>query len=324
MANRYYGGNTLASFFRSSTAVSDGLTTAGWFDPLYVSSAINVSGSATAPNYIESPVFAASGTVHWLLELRANSISGNSCYPLWAYNGATNAYRLQASSSGYTLQYWNGSAWVSGTTVLSTDPSSARVRIAVKVVCNSEMRLYVGGTELVSAAITGITTGQTAVTRAQHWTVNSTTSNCAFSQIMCADYDLRDSRLLGSALTGDSASNTAGTGAVGTVNESVLDESTSVSLNASAAKRGQTHAAITVPAGFVIGAVAFNARGRVAGTITDGKLGVRIGGTNYSSTGKAYNGGYEPRVHILENSPATATRFTQAEFNAAETYLEAT
>lgn len=323
MANRYYGGNSLAAFFRSNTAVVDGLTTAGWFDSGYVASAINVFGSSSTPNYIESPPFAATGTIHWVLELRANTLSGNSCYPIWAYNGSTNAYRLQVSTAGYTLQYWNGSAWISGTTVASTDPSTARVRIAVKVVMNSEMRVYVGGTELTAAAITGITTGQTTVTRAQHWTVNSTSSNCAFSQILCADYDLRDSRFMAAALNGDSAVNTAGTGAVGTINEAVLDESTAASLTVSADKRGQTHAAITVPAGFVIGALAFAARGRVAGTITDGKLGVRSGGTNYSSTGRSYNGGYEPRVHILENDPATATRFTQAGFNAAETYLEA-
>jgi len=221
------------------------------------------------------------------------------------------------------LEYWNGSAWISGMRVSTTDPSSARVRVAVKIVCNSEMRIYVGGVELAAAAITGITTGQTAVTRTQHWTVNSTSGNCAFSQIMCADYDLRDSRFMAAALTGDSASNTNGTGAVTTINETVLDESTGVSLTTTAHKRGQTHAAITVPVGYVIGAAVLNARGRAAGTITDGKLGFRSGGTNYSSSGRGYNSGYEPRGYIIENDPNTATRFTQAGFNAAETYLEA-
>lgn len=320
---KYFAGNTLASFFRSSTTVVDGLTTASWFDSAYVPSCINVPGGSSSPSYIETPPFAATGTIWWAFELRSETLSTNQCWPMISYNGATNAYRLSVNTSGYMLEYWNGSAWIAGTRVASTVPSTARVRIVVKVVMNSEMRVYVGGTELGAAAITGITTGQTGVTRTQFTTVNSTSGNCGFSQIMIADYDIRDSRFMAAALTGDSAANTDGTGAFTAINETVLDESTAVSLLTTAHKRGQTHAAITVPAGYVIGAAVFNARGRASGTITDGKLGFRSGGTNYSSSGKAYNAGYEPRSHVLENDPATATRFTQAGFNAAETYLEA-
>lgn len=148
-------------------------------------------------------------------------------------------------------------------------------------------------------------------------------ANCYYSQVMIADYDLRDSRYKMDTISGTSASNTAGSGAYTDINESVLDESTAASVTASGDKRGFTHTGITVPSGYIIGAMVVNARGRATGAVTDGKLGVRQGGTNYSSAGRTYNGGYEPRTHILDNDPATATNFTQAGFNSAEVYIEA-
>jgi hypothetical protein len=140
---------------------------------------------------------------------------------------------------------------------------------------------------------------------------------------MCADYDIRDAHLMTAALNGNSASNTGGTGSYTDVNETVLDETTAEVITTSGNKMGQTHAAITVPGGLGISGLIINARGRVnGGVITDGKLGVRSSSTNYSSSGKSYNGGYEPRSHIWESNPAGGA-WNQTSFNAAETYLEA-
>jgi hypothetical protein len=325
MANRYFAGNSLAAFFRTSTAVVDGFTTAGYFDSAHVPSAINVVGNATSSrNNIQTYAFSATGTLFAHCEFRSNGTQASGA-ATWIsfFNGATEAYRLSwGSTNGYQLSYWNGSAWVTGTSVVSA-AINTKVQIDIKITLNSEMRVYVGGTELTAAAITGISGAQTTITHALGWSMGSSVTDNAYSQFMLSDYDMRDSKYMLAGLNGDSASNTNGTGAYTTINETVLDESTGVSLTTTAHKRGQTHAAITVPAGYVIGAAVWNARGRVNGTITDGKLGFRSGGTNYSSSGKTYNGGYEPRGHIIEDDPATATRFTQSGFNNAETYLEA-
>ena len=86
---------------------------------------------------------------------------------------------------------------------------------------------------------------------------------------------------------------------------------------------GQTKAALTLPSGFDIKGMVISARGRVSGTITDGKLGIRSGGTNYSSAALTFAAAYEPRVYISETDPATGTDFTQTGYNNAEPYFEA-
>jgi hypothetical protein len=194
-------------------------------------------------------------------------------------------------------------------------------KLACKVVLGSGFEVYVGGTMVASGS--GWTGGGTTVTKLRLGCANNSNGS-VFSEIMVADYDIRDSRFMVAALNGNSAANTgAASGVYTDVNETVLDESTNISITTSGNKAGQTHAAITVPAGYIIAAAVISARGRVSGSITDGKLGVRSGGTNASSAGRGYNGGYEPRQTIVDNDPSTATRFTQSGFNAAETYLEA-
>ena len=317
MANRYFAGNTLAAFLREGVDVVE-VTTASRFDSAFVPSCIQLPGTGT-PNGVQTPEFNATGTVWLHYELwTVNGSSSNEV--LLLRNGSTSIFRLvMVSGSTYRAEYWNGSAWVATGTTQSW-PSSVLNRYDLKITLNSGFELYLGGTLITSGS--GWSGGPTTMTNAR-WRAGGSGNANFLSQVMIADYDLRDSRYMAAALNGDSAANTDGTGAYTTVNETVLDESTSVSLATSGHKRGQTHAAITVPAGYVIGALAMAARGRATGTITDGKLGVRSGGANYSSAGKGFTGGYEPRVHILENDPATATRFTEAGFNAAETYLEA-
>lgn len=318
MANRYFAGNSLAEFSRSSLTVVES-TTSGKFDSTYVSSALslsNVSDTAT------STPFSATGTV-WLAFEWALSGSGYVANaPIATFlNGSTNAYRLTWGSSGglIQMQYWNGSAWTNcGSTASVT--LSTLVRVCIKIVQNSSMELFLAGSSQTSGSVSS---GQTTVTKL----VMQTAANSAnyYSQVMVADYDIRDSHFMPRTLNGNSAANTgAASGVYGDINETVLDESTSVKISASGNKAGQTKASLTVPAGFIIGAMVVSGRGRVNGTITDAKLGVRSGGgTNSSGSGLSYNGGYEPRQRIVENDPDTATNFTQSGFNNAEIYEEA-
>lgn len=317
--NGYFGGNSLASFFRNTTANVE-VTTAGRFDSAFVASAIKVLSNSPSNDYIETPAFSATGTVWMHFEAYlVGSMSGSGNAFLHILNGATNVFRLVGSSST-TLkgQYWTGGAWTDNGTTW-TIPTGTLLRLDLKVTLNSDWALYSAGTSVASGS--GWSGGQTTMTSVRF--VDPLAGGVFFSQVLIGDFDNRDGKYEAAALNGNSASNTGGTGAYTDINETVLDDSTSEVVATSGNKMGATHAAITVPSGYLIFAMVIGARGRVSGSITDGKLGIRSGGTNYSSSGRTYNAGYEPRVFINQVDPATSTQFTQSGFNAAETYLEA-
>jgi hypothetical protein len=307
--NKYFAGNSLAAFGRTSTSIVE-VTTAGRFDSSVVSSAINV-----VSGFIVSAPFSATGTIYVRTDIYvAGGANGDQAILLM--NGAANAYRVaQVAGIAWRCQYWDGSAWVDvGGSVSITPYLGSRITMMLKVVMGTSMELFLGGVSVISGS--GMSGAASAVTQSRHQTN-------VFSQVMIADYDIRDSKFATSALNGVSASNTDGSGAVSAINETVLDDSTAAFVSTTGHKRGFTHAGITVPGGYIIAAAVISARGRATGSITDGKLGIRSGGTNYSGSSLGYNAGYEPRQRIIEDDPATATQFTQADFNAAEPFLEA-
>lgn len=319
MANRYFAGNSLAAFKRTTNAIVEA-TTSGYFDSAYVAAGIALSTSTTT-DYIEAPQISATGTIwlRWTFRNSANSASN----ALWLEmnNGATGVFRLRNTGNNLTRQpeYWNGSAWTTTGTAWTGSPS-ALVVLALKITLNSGFELYANGTLVASGS--GWSGSPTTLTTVRLYGANAGTH--IVSEIMCADYDLRDSHFMAAALNGNSATNTGAAAGVYTdVNETVLDDSTAISVTSSGNKAGQTHASITVPGGYNIASMVQCARGRAAGSITDGKLGIRVSSTNYSSSGLSFATGYEPRVVITENNPATSARFTQTEFNNAEVYLEA-
>jgi hypothetical protein len=322
MTARYFGLNSLAGCSRTVTTIVES-TTAGRFDSTYVSSAI---AFPTTSDYaqIKQPFLDGStsltGTFYLRFDLWSASVSGVPVNLM--LNAGANAYRILLSSgSTWKIQYWNSgsSGWVDwgGTFTMA---ANTLFTCMLKLTPNVGFEMYVGGTMVSSSAVVP-TNGAAAV---DEFRLSGTGNTSYQSQIMCADYDIRDAHLMPSTFNGNSASNTGGTGAYTDINETVLDESTAEIIASVGNKMGQTHAALTVPAGLGIGALILNARGRVSGgTVSDGKLGVRSGGSNFSSAGKGYNGGYEPRSAIWTSDPATSAAWTQTTYNNAETYLEA-
>lgn len=314
---KYFGGNSLAGFYRTTALIRE-ITTAGRFDSAYVANGVDLGNGSATTDYVETAPFNATGTVWIGWDVYQNGFSSNSI-ALTVMNGTTNVFRLNRdTSTTWQAQYWNGSAWTNTGAVFGVPSLVSVVRVTVKIVLNTSFEIYFGGTLQTSGS--GWTGSSTTATSCRF---GGGTATHVISQVMVADYDIRDSRLMAAALNGDSASNTSGTGAFTTINETVLDESTAVNITTSTGKRGQTKAAITVPSGLFIGGMVIGARGRVNGTITNGKVGIRSGGTNYSSANLNYTAGYEPRVYISETDPNTATTFTQSGFNNAEIYEEA-
>lgn len=334
MPTKLHAAVSLAGLGRTSTACVES-TVAGSYDSAFVASSIALpigpNSSSAATGSLVTPAFSAQ-TTYWL---HGEFYSTSGAHPAFGSIGpwiellnasGTVVFRIRASGSGnltMTAEYWNGSAFVASGSTFGNPTWTTRIRVDLKVICGASGSwvLYLNGTAGPSGSIASASMDNVAQARL------SNTSNAVgyWSQVAGADYDIRDTRLMGAALNGNSASNTgAASGAYTDVNEAPLDESTSISITTSANKAGLTHAAITVPSGYVIGAAVVTARGRATGSITDGKLGIRTTSTgNTSSTGRTYNGGYEPRSYIVENNPDTATRFTQSEFNATEIYLEA-
>lgn len=319
---KYFAGNSLAAFKRSSAAIVES-TTAGRFNSTYVSSSILISNLSA---YLETPTFGpATGTI-WI---RADSylpaaLANTTARGIELWNGSTGVFRIIGvtwnNTSTLKCQYWNGSAWTD-TGSSFTASASSLVTLVAKVVLGSSFEVYLAGSLVASGS--GWSGGGTQVDRAilHSWTTQSANN---YAEVMIADYDIRDAHLMQKTLTGDSATNTgAASGSYTDVNETALDDTTLINVSTSGNKAGQTKASVSVPGGYTIAAMVVSARGRVTSPITDGKLGIRSGSTNYSSSGKSYSGGFEPRQRIDETDPATSSAWTLSNFNNAEIYLEA-
>jgi hypothetical protein len=323
---KYFAGNSLAAFKRTTAAITDGDTTSGRFDTAYVSSAIHIGAGSTG-QYIETPPFSATGSFWLRYDIyQGGNPSASTDSFMEMYNGATPVFRFRTTIVSYlvTPQYWTAGAWASAGSTF-TLANSALTTLVIRIDLNSGFEVFMNNTSVASG--TGWSGGQTTITAVRLFPGNTATASTTatrVSQIMGANYDIRDTHLMASALNGNSAANTGASSGVYTdVNEGVLNDATAIAISTSANKAGQTHAGITLPGGYVIAAAVVAARGRHDGVISDGKLGIRSAGTNYSSSGKSYAAGYEPRLHIVDNNPATSAPFTQGGFNGVEPYLEA-
>lgn len=306
---RYFAGNSLAAFARSALNIVES-TTSGWFDSAYVASSILLP---TIGSYIETAHFSATGTVWIRWDMRwDNNTSGRPTVML--SNDTTDIIRLNDNQ----WQYWNGSAWTNTGSTFTV--STSLTTYALKVTLNSGFECYANGVLVASGS--GWSGSPTSATYFRCYST-SNTGNYRYSQVMVADYDLRQSHYMSAAINGN-GSYTDGTGDYTTVDETVLDDNDLSVLPAVSNKRSFTKAAITVPTGYQISALVVNARGRVGGgTVTDGKLGVKSGATYSASSGKSFAGGFEPRCHIVDNDPNTSALFSQTNFNNAEVAIEA-
>lgn len=317
---RYFAGNTLASFFRTVAGVVE-VTTASRFDSGFVPNAIKVIEGVGS--FIQTYDFSATGTVWFHYEMWMPAGAGTSNLSFVALNGTANGYRLLHSGAMTTVQfqYWNGSAWTSLGSTFSISGSTL-FRVDIKIVLNTSYEIYVNGTSIQSGS--GMSGAPTTITKARFFSPPNT--DTFYSQVMIADFDTRDSRWAPLDLNGDSAALTDGTGSYTDIDETVLDESTSVKLTTSGDQRGFTHATFTSPTGYMPAAVVVNARGRINGSgPSDGIVGLYdvTGAAANSGSALGYNTGYEPRGEMWEQDPQAAADWTDAAINDIEIFVEA-
>jgi hypothetical protein len=317
---RYFAGNSLASFNRTNSTITESTSTG--FDSAVVGSSLQVVGG-TGADYAESWAFNASGTLHWMFEFFQNSATISGVGPA-LYNGSTGVFRLRNSGATNRIQaeYWNGSAWTA-TGVVFEWTNNVRHRIYVSITLGSGFTAYLDGGVVTTGS--GWSGGGTTVTNIRMYPLAGNPATATwYSQIMLADYNVQDSKLFTLAINGNSATNTGASSGVYTdINETPLNESTIISIGTAGNKAGFTKASLTVPSGHVIGAMVINARGRITGGTADGLIGVRSASTNYSGSGLGYTSSYGPKGRIISDDPATGSAFTQTNFNNAEGYLEA-
>lgn len=315
---RYFAGNSLGAFFRSSLSVSE-ITSGGTFNSAYARNCIQ-GGAAIDFFSTKAPFLNGGSSISGTMYLRFDWLMQNNQCEILMLSGGVNAYRITSGGSGTVqVQYWNtvSGAWVAWVTSFAFNPGTVSTAM-FKLTMQTGWTMTLSGTTIASSAVVP-TNAQASIDEIRFFG-----SLAKFSEIMCADYDIRDAHLMDVVLSGNSAANTGGTGTFSDVAEIVLNEATAENVATVGNKMGQTHTAVTVPVALGIAAVILNGRGRVSGgVITDGKLGIRSGGSNFSSPGLAYNGGYEPRGYMVQSDPATGLAWTQTSFNAAETYIEA-
>lgn len=321
---RYFAGNTLAAFKRSAVSIVES-SYGNSFDAAYVANSITIANQG---DFIESPAFidAPSATTFWLTFMNTGSAYAGPNRMLTLLNSdGVQVLTLYISTANAVLYQWNGATY--GSTQISTNMfagsrDSGLRKVTIKVVCGASgsFDLYSGETLVGTLPITNAAVDNIAQVRIHGYNGNSIYHY--FSEIMAADYDLRDARYMCKLPSGD-GTYTDGTGSYASVDDPVLDDSDAVKLPVVGNKRSFTHGAIALPPGYSIEAAVMNVRGRIGGAPTDAKLFVKHGASEAGSAGLGFNTGYEPRSALFEVDPSTGAAFTEAGFNATEFGIEA-
>lgn len=316
---RYAFGNTLAAFYRTTTACVES-TTSGRFDSNFVSSAILLPSSTDA--IISQPFIDSSNVTEIWVQWEAyytGAVASSTIFALTNSSGQDVLIIKTSVGGNLTIQYWNGSSFVTlGSSYTNTTGQLIKYTVHATAGLSGAIDIYKGNSIYIS--LSGL---NAAVDNFAQFRLTGQATSAYISQVLAADYDLRDCKFMQTLADGDGA-DTDGTGSYTDINETILDESTAIVLPAVSNKKTFTKSSTTVPAGYVISCMTVAARGRVSGgTVTDGKLVVRSGGVDYDSGSKSFNGGYEPRGHYLDNDPATGVPFTGAGYNSAEFGIKA-
>jgi len=311
---RYFAGNTLASFRRYTSDTVESAN-ASSFDAAYVSNSILVPNFAS----IATPVLSAAGPTVWFRMTRwGGAIIYSNLTPIEVFNSTTSIFRIRQNSSVWFAERWNGSAWAAtGSNFTVPLGTSAKTIITVRLDLGSGFSVYSNG--VLVATGSGWTGSPTTPVSALHIRA---CGDEYFSEVMMADYDLRDSHYMCKRPAGN-GSYADGTGTFADVDDLPLDDINTIILPATGTRKVFTHSGITVPNGYKISAASVGVRGRVAGGLTDGKALLRSGSTDSASTVLGLSTGFEARNRLFETDPATGAAFTQAGFNALQFGLEA-
>lgn len=321
---RYFAYNTLARAIRSSTSIADGDAQGGHFNTTYVSNGI---GNINNGEYfgVVAPFDDGSMTVTGFVSHRFDFWSGGNNQRAVSHmmNGATSAYRLLGGSAGYQFQYWNtvSGAWVNwGVGWDLTDFVVYTIVINLDLTAGT-FEVYVNN--LLKASGSAPLNAATQLTEFRHYSPASGSTRLTWSQLMCADYDLRDAHIY-SKLPSAEGTYTDGTGTFADVDEAALNDADAVGLTAIGQKHTFDHAAFpALAAGLVIRGLVVNGRLRTGGAVNDGQFKIVSAGVEENSDDLLCDTAYAPRGRFFGTDPATGTTWDKTAADAAEIGLEA-
>lgn len=314
---------------RSSSAITS-VTTAGRFDSAFVDSAIRIPSASLSTTslgvFLQSPRFPEASpsvttfNLHHEMYHTATTSVDRRMYSFQNSAGVT-VFRIQiavGSSTTAQCEYWNGSAFVAiGSTFTYAVAVLQTIDIRLTAGASGTVRVYLGGVEVVNA--TGM---NAAVTNFANVRIHNpgSSGDMWVSQIVGATYDVRDANVLSRRPTGNGA-RADGTGVFGDVNTIPRNDATAINLPTVGAKRTFTKAAITVPSGKVVKAVAVNGLVRASSPAAGAKAILTIAGTDYQAAGSmGATTSTEARGQIWENHPVTGIPFTGAQLDAIQAF----
>lgn len=326
----YFAANDIAAFSLVSGTPTE-VTTAGRFDSNYAGRAIQFGGTTGAillssPQIID-PVAGTttSLTTAWLhFDFYTSNNAGTwSCLEL-ANSAGTSVVRVSQATNAGTMRvdYWNGSAWVSGGFTF-VGSASAIITIDVQVVCgvSGSIALYCNNT------LIGTTSGlNAAVTNIAYVKLTGNSGQC-WSQILISDTSTVGAKVATLKPTALGTDTAWSPNTVGNLEKVSWNDTTLISDSTLNDKVSYAAADITLPSGMFVSSAWFAIRARLnASSPANIKPLLRIGSTDYAG---AYNFGglnsssFAPAIAAFVNDPSTGTAWSGVtNLNAAEVGLQ--
>lgn len=320
-----FAANDLAAFSVVSGSATE-TATAGRFDASYCAKALFFnSGSARSAQFINpdtgATVSLTDGWLHFECYNGTSGAGGGTVMELINSSG-TSVIRLQATTAQIVrLDYWNGSAWVTGASTFNAFGAGSQLKsFDLHFVCGASgsLDLYVGNS--LALSVSGL---NAAVTNAAWVQFNSWSLSVgsAVSQVLVSDATTVGAKI-GSLTFNANGANTAWSGDYLNIVKTGFDDTTFISSSSAGDKESYGASDTTMPSGFSVSSVFFGVRGRLGGSSpTNIKPLIRRGATDYT-TGYNFPGlnstSFANSVGAFSVDPSTSSTWLIANVNGGE------
>jgi hypothetical protein len=291
-------------------------TTAGTFNSSRQRCSVSIP---TASSYLDTPPFldAAAPTTIWVMgTINHNSAGGGNNLMELINSTGTPVFRCYNPNNGimgFQVDWWNGSAWVTGGTGASYNLLVMH-KIVIKLICGASgsFQVWVNGALVYSGNITSANCNNVAKVRYRAATTAS------WSEMAGADFDLRDVVIRNDPPTGASATHTSWTGTYTDVDDTTINDTDLITASSGSLRESYTHTSYTIPTGYSINSVWIVGRGSVNGAgPSDAKFFLRAASTDYDGSTLSLTSGLEPRAAYWATNPSGGA-WAQAGYDAVE------
>jgi hypothetical protein len=257
-------------------------------------------------------------------------------YPLYWLNAAgTKVVRLvHRSATGIekiNVEYSSdGTTWTAIGTEVDCDMTATAIGVTFdfRIICNSTaglIEVYSGGTRILTSATanpTGINLSgipQISQFRPLGGHAGGFGFQINFSEVIIATVPTIGWRLLTRYPAGNSATNTAWTGSYTDIDETVFNDSDTITSNTASQVETYTTSGPSLPSGYFVKAIGVYARGKNDGSgVANIDMAIRATGANYVSGTKTLDLGYTAVGNIWETDPSTSAVWDNAQVDAIE------